>query len=237
MRFGSSAIAFKEERFIQPHLNHIPTWVEERIVLNSSTPWFGESEPDDTAKLAEAVGARVVHTHWPNEEMQRNTGQALHWDRDWVITLDPDEFLSNKDWNKLKRFLEHTDADAVVCQGQYTYWKDGWVADPPKDYQMLIAVRPKIHFVDKRVVNTSFVVAPVWVHHFSWARTDREVKRKITHYAHAEDFNTKAWYNEVWKPWKPGDKDVHPTTPETLHNFKRAKLPAEIEELDLWPKQ
>jgi glycosyltransferase involved in cell wall biosynthesis len=234
MKYASVAVAFKEERFIQKHLRHIPDWVDEKMTLSSAKPWFGDNMQDDTPKLAEKYST-VIRANWPNEESQRNTGQEMNEDKDWIIVLDPDEFLDNDGWAKLKEFLETTDADAVICEGQYTMWKNGYVADPPNDYQMLIAVRPHVRFVDKRVINTAYVVAPVWVYHFSWARTDDEVWNKISHYAHAKDFDIKKWYNEVWKTWKEGDKDCHPTTPETLHEFKRVVLPKEIEALQLWP--
>lgn len=237
MKVGLVTICFKEERFITPFLSHIPDWVEERTVLVSKKPWFGGSgTPDNTAKLAEKAGATVVVRHWLSEEDQRNTGQVLHQDKDWIIWLDPDEFLDNYNWGKLKDYLESSRADAIVVEGQFTYWKDGWVADPPRDYQMLIATRPHVNFIEKRVVNSGFDVAPVWLHHFSWARTDKEVWNKITHYAHAEDFDTQIWFREVWKKWRPGIKNVHPVTPETLHDFKKAKLPPELEALKLWPE-
>lgn len=236
MNLGSVCVAYHEPRFIVPHLKHVQ--IDDRLVLNSTIPWNGEPiGPDNTAALAKPY-ARVVENYWPTEEEQRNTGQTLYQDKDWVVVLDPDEFLSNDGWRDLLNFLETTDADAVVCEGQYTYWKDGYVADPPKDYQMLIAVRPHVQFVDKRVVGVPFVVAPVWVHHFSWARTNDEVWQKISHYAHAKDFDVNYWYESVWLPWQLGDKDVHPTTPDTLHDFKRAELvlPKELERLNLWPK-
>lgn len=234
---GLVTIAHNEARFMPKFLSHIPDWVERKVVLVSTKPWNGEQEElDNTASLAGETGALVISNHWLSETAQRNTGQDLTNDCDWNIILDPDEFLSNEDWVKLKDFLKLTNADAVICQGQYTYWKDGWVADPPRDYQQLIAVRPHVKFVDKRVVGSSYTVAPVWVHHFSWARTDEEVWRKISHYSHRDDFDIKDWYENVWLKWKPGDEDAHPVTPETLHKFKKAELPKEIEELDLWPK-
>lgn len=236
MRYGSVHVAYKEERFIQKHLSHLPDWIEQSYVLHSTIPWFGENvDEDKTAQLAEMY-AEVISNYWKTEEEQRNTGQMLHEDKDWVIVLDPDEFLTDKDWVKLKNFLETTDADAVVCEGQNTYWKDGYVADPPRDYQMLIAVRPHVKFVDKRVVNTGFAVAPVWVNHFSWAKTDEEVWNKISHYAHAKDFDVLDWYENVWKKWTPSVKDVHPVTPNTLHEMKKVVLPPELDKLDLWPK-
>jgi len=236
MKAASVAVAYWEPRFIVPHLLHIPEWVQDSYVLHSTKPWFGElKEGDPTPKLADNY-ATVISKHWATETDQRNTGQLLNEDKDWIIVLDPDEFLDNDSWEKLKDFLETTDADAVIAEGQYTYWKNGWVADPPKDYQQLIAVRPHVRFVDKRVVGSPYVVAPVWVHHFSWARTDQEVWDKISHYAHAKDFDIKDWYENVWLKWKPGDKDVHPTSPDTLHELKRVILPPEIEELNLWPR-
>lgn len=235
MNYGSVAIAYEEPRFIVPHLMHLPIPQENRLVLNSINPWngVGESNPE-TAFIAEAH-ATVIRSSWPTEESQRNTGQDIHLGKDWVIVLDPDEFLTRKDWDTLFNFLENTDADAVVCEGQYTYWKNGYVADPPKDYQQLIAVRPHVQFVDKRVVGTGFKVAPVWVHHFSWARTNEEVLNKINHFAHADELDWRKWYEEVWLKWTPEMFDVHPKTPETLHKMIPATLPYELEELNLWP--
>lgn len=235
MRVGLVTVAYHEPRFIEKFLQHIPDWVEDKIVLNSAKPWFGEELGEDkTAQLARPY-ATVIRRHWKSEEDQRNTGQSLHSDKDWVLILDPDEFLDNHAWDQLHKYLKQTDSDAVVVEGQYTMWKNGYVADPPRDYQMLIAARPSVKFVDKRVVGSAYSVAPIWLYHFSWAKTDEEVWNKISHYAHAKDFNIKDWYENVWKRWQPGDMDVHPTTPETLHDFKRVILPPEIEELGLWP--
>jgi len=233
MRVGTVCVAYNEPRMIVPHLKHIPDWVDEKIVLNSTEPWFGEPVSDDkTAQLAEPF-ARVIQAYWESEESQRNTGQALHQDKDWIIVLDPDEYLDNDNWEILRTTLEQTKAEALIVEGQYTYWKNGLVADPPKDYPMLIAVRPSVQFVDKRVVSSQYEVAPIWLHHFSWAKTDAEVWSKISHYAHAHDFDIKQWYNDVWLADKL--EDVHPVTPNTLHKLIPAKLPPELEELNLWP--
>lgn len=235
MRFGLATVAYHEERMIVPFLKHIPEWVEDVVVLHSTKPWMGEHVPGDkTATLARPY-AKVISNHWSTEATQRNTGQALNFDKDWVIIMDPDEFLDDEGWEKLKDYLEHTDDDAVVVAGQNTYWKNGYVADPPRDYQMLIAVRPQVQFVDKRIVGIGYGTAPVWMHHFSWAKTDEEVWSKISHYAHAEDFDIKDWFENVWKKWEPGMQDVHPVTPDTLHNLVRAVLPPELDKLNLWP--
>lgn len=237
MTYATVAIAYREERLIGPHLKHIPDWVDEKYVLISTKPWFGEDKgPDNTANNAHSSHDRkvvVLQNHWPNEETQRNHAQALNDDKDWLIILDPDEFLDDHNWAKLKDTLETTTADALIVKKQRVFWKDKEVY-PCDDYQQLIAVRPHVRFVDKRVVSTSYEVAPVELLHFSWARTDEEVWDKISHYAHANDFDIKKWYKEVWKANKT--ENLHPTSPETLKGLIPAVLPLEIQRLNLWPK-
>lgn len=235
MKFGSVAIAYREGRFLGPHLQHLPDWIDEKIVLQSIKPWFGKPEGrgDGTTEIAQEYADKLVRMNWASEQDQRNTGQILHENKDWVIVLDPDEFLDNFNWQALKDFLEFTEADAVVAGYQRVFWKNKEV-HPHGDYQQLIAVRPHVPFVDKRVVGTSYVVAPVELLHFSWARTDKEIKNKINHYAHANDFDADKWYNEVWlNPERV--TDLHPVNPPVLRKLIDPVLPAEIDRLNLWP--
>ena len=170
MRVAVVAIALNEERFIGPWLQHIPDWVNTKCVLISEKPWFGDENVfrDDTYEVAETNGAMVVKRPWASEEEQRNFGQDLFGDYDWVIVLDPDEFLDDANWTKLKELIDSNPPNtAFVVDHQLTYWKDGWVADPPKDYQQLILVKPGVRFVDKRVVGSSYATVPVFIHHFS----------------------------------------------------------------------
>ena len=230
-------VAYKEERFLPKFIEYYNDKASEILVLNSTEPWFGEQTGvDNSAEIARKLGASVVEYNWPTEQDQRNAGLEYFGDG-WVIVLDPDEFIDNKNWEKLVETLNNspTEINAYVVKRQFTYWKNGWVAHPPRDYKMLVAVRSPAKFIDKRVINEGFGVAPIDLHHFSWARTDDEILNKITHYAHAHDFNVKEWYEDVWKRWQLGVTDVHPVTPETLHHFIPANPPPEIERLHLWP--
>lgn len=234
-RYGLVTVAFNEERFIKPFLSHIPKWVDEKLVLVSIRPWHGRQEiPDETDLIAEQMGATVICYDWKSEEEQRQAGQDYFHDFDWVIVLDPDEYLTKADWKKLKEFLDgNPPLDAYVTGGQLTYWKRNLVIHPPEDYKQIIAVRPRVRFVDKRVVDCAWYFAPTLLHHMSWARTDDECYSKITHYAHAREFDTEKWFNEVWK--SDQTENLHPLTPDALKQAVPAKLPAELERLDLWP--
>lgn len=228
MKVGLITVAYREERFIKKFLEHVPHWVDKKIALISEKPWFGEEVPEDrTLKLATAGGAVPILSTWENEESQRNTGVSLLEDCDWVLVLDPDEATLSRDWNKLYEFLETAEGDAYVCEKQITYYKDG-IIDPPEEYRQIIAVRPWVKFVDKRVVSTSYGIAPVTLHHFSWRRSDSEIWNKITHYAHAPEFNKEKWFNEVWLADKR--ENVHPLTPEALKRVIPAELPRELKE-------
>lgn len=235
MKIATSTICYRERRFIEPFLKHIPDWVDKKLVLASTKPWQGEEEPDDgTADKARELGAEVIEYYWPTEEEQRNAGQEYLSDYDWIIVLDPDEYFADIDWEILHDYIKlNPQSYAQVCSVQTTYWKTGFKIDPPEEYRQIILVKPQVKFVDKRVVDQPWSVAPVNLHHMSWARTDKECLSKISHYAHAHELLPN-WYEDVWLADKRDN--VHPLTPEALKKVVPAKLPKELERLNLWPK-
>lgn len=237
MRLACVTLAYCEQRLIAPFIQHMQDRVEEIVVLNSIKPWNGETEHDHTAAIARSLGATVFEEAWETEHDQRNAGQEYCSDYDWIIVLDPDEFLLEADWDKLVKFLETAEHDAYVTGMQHTLWKRGHVIDPPEEYKQIIAVRPSVRFVDKRVVDSPWAHTPTELWHFSWARTDAECWRKINSYAHANEFDPLRWFSEVWMDWTPEMQNLHPLTPEALKQALKIELPKELEDLDLWPPQ
>lgn len=233
MRLACVTLAYKEERFIPKFIQIMQDRVEEIVVLNSTKPWQGEiSDKDNTATIARSLGATVIEHNWASEHEQRNAGQEYLTDYDWIITLDPDEYITNSAWDLLTEFLETAEGPAYTPVIQHTYWKTGYVIDPPEDYKQIIAVRPSVRFFDKRCVDTVYGTAPIDLHHFSWARTDEECLSKITHYAHAAELDPN-WYKDVWLSDRT--LNLHPLTPEALKEAVKVKLPEELELLGLWP--
>lgn len=226
-------IAYNEERLIKPFLQHIPSWVDDRVVLVSTKPWQGTIDAQDsTADIARQMGASVIENYWRNEADQRNTGMDLLSDCDWVIVLDPDEFLDNKGWEALYDSCQKESGNAYVTFHQRVFYKDKEVS-PHTDYKQVILVKPTVQFIENRIVNQGFDEVPVELYHFSWARTNEEIWSKISHYSHAHEMDIEKWYKEVWLADKT--ENLHPKTPSTLRALIGAKLPPELERLKLWP--
>jgi glycosyltransferase involved in cell wall biosynthesis len=63
-------------------------WADERLVIDSGST-------DETVKIAEANGARVIFHEWPGWPKQKNYGidQASN---DWVMCIDADEIVTPK---------------------------------------------------------------------------------------------------------------------------------------------
>lgn len=235
MKVASVCNAYNEASFIQKHLEHMPTWVTESVVLLSAKPWYGDDiEDDGTEQLAKESGATVIKYAWPNEVEQRNAGQEYLSDYDWILNLEPDEFLSDEMWQKLYDFIwSEPSLDAYVT-GQRIFWGQGMESDPPEDFKPIILSRPSVRFTEKRNVDCTWDVIPgLTLLHFAWARTDKEIWKKISHYSHAVDFDINDWYTNIWLARKT--ENVHPTTPEAIPRLIKAVLPPEIEELQLWP--
>lgn len=216
----------------------MPDWVEEQVVLLSAKPWYGTNDPPDKSEeLAREYGATVIKYEWSNETEQRGAGQDYLSDYDWILTMEPDEFLDIETWEKLRKFLESEEANEYPAYAisQRIFWGKGMESDPPEDFVPIIVTRPSVNFIDKRVIDTLWKVLPdMTLLHFAWARTDAEIWKKISHYSHAVDFDIDKWYKEIWLA--RATENVHPTTPSSIPRLIPAVLPPEIEKLNLFPE-
>lgn len=242
MRFAAYTIAYNEHRNIGPWLRQFPEWVEEIVVLASEKPWFGP-KADTECKMLDILSSwkdkrvKTVKLHWPNEHTQRTWGLAKLSDYDWVITLDPDEFLAPEDWEKLKKYLEGMDKGTYVAipDEMITYWKDFdhcWDEDG-ETHRPVIAVRPlKTVFWEKReVLEETRMRLKLKLHHLSWVKSDEEVWQKINNYSHAGDFDLKDWFENVWRKWEPDSFGLMPLKFPKDVKAKEGRLPEAISAL------
>jgi len=247
MKIALCTLAYNEADYIGAHIKNWQGLVDEHLVLVSSKPWNGPGAPDDgTADIARSMGARVMTGDWETEAQQRNQGIAELYDYDYVIMLDPDEFITKVDQKTLFDFISQpyernwrTDkmVPAWPVQGMITYWKTpDYILTPADKHHPTIVIDPKqIICLEHRQFSAHFAkVIPISIHHMSWAKTDAKVEEKIRSFSHADDIR-KGWYKNVWLKWQPGDEtEVRPYGNE---KSKAVYTPAPQEIKDLIEKK
>jgi hypothetical protein len=69
----------------------------------------------------------------------------------------------------------------------------------------------------------------IW--HFTWSRTEHELRRKLSSWSHNLDFDTEKYLNDVWRSapqnWRQL-QNFHPIYPDTWPALRPARLPSAI---------
>ncbi len=88
-RFRSAAvvIARDESRCIERCVRSVLPWVDEVVVADTGSS-------DDTAELAEAAGARVIHIPWTDDFSAARNAALEAAGADWHVSIDADEILT-----------------------------------------------------------------------------------------------------------------------------------------------
>jgi hypothetical protein len=179
-------------------------------------------------RMQSTYRCEFIFGDWPNEHAMRNTGIEIAKNDgfDWLIIQDADEFINDETYHNIKlNMLLHPNVHGLKLP-MITFWKD-WehvlVDDHnnPAVFNALMAVNLSTdsHFVDNRNPNdhlqyfTLITDSPVF--HGSYVLTNEELQRKLSSWGHAKDFDTDAWYNNIWIKWNYDTslENLHPTHP------------------------
>src|SRR5258705_13679639 len=120
MKISATIIAFNEAANIGDACKSL-AWADEIVVVDSGST-------DETVKIAEACGARVITRDWPGFAAQKQlaTEQTAH---DWVFSLDADERVSGElqaSIAKLRETPEHELADGYRIPRR-SYYQGRWI--------------------------------------------------------------------------------------------------------------
>ena len=97
-----SMIVRDEAERIEDCLRSVQGFVDEMVVVDTGSN-------DNTAALAQAMGARVEQIPWPGDFAPARN-QALEWVQgDWVLVLDADERLLPEAWAPLRALMAQPD--------------------------------------------------------------------------------------------------------------------------------
>ncbi len=109
-------IARNEAEALKRCLSSIHRWIKEIIVvINDCT--------DDTQKVAEQFGVRVIEHAWEGYAKQKNFGISCAQEA-WILRLDADEEVSEALKQQIEDFFQKTppaDCDVVYCQRHNRY--------------------------------------------------------------------------------------------------------------------
>ncbi|CAM9252953.1 unnamed protein product [Discosporangium mesarthrocarpum] len=181
----------------------------------------------------------VVVSQWATEEEQREFGSQLIREdpRGFkrVLVLDTDEFWHPVELSRALVLAARTPSVPFIRATMATYWATlRGVISPPEPLRVLWLMDPhRCHWYKDREIeclveggadtaggtadrhqglelDSSVAVC----HHLSYVRTDEEVLRKTSSFAHASDVQA-GWFERSWVGWATNHSltDLHPTRP------------------------
>lgn len=217
MKIGIITNAFNEPNLIKGCIKQFEGFDFDHLVLCSLNPWHGNWKPDNTHYIAASCGARVYTGMWKTEEEQFNWGLKELIDYDWVLIVDADERYEKKDIENMVEEMEIADKIGATGLRTHTmniYWKTPEYRIITNNvYFPVIAVKPNVCFYDKRNSNASCAHSNALLYHFSYVRSNLEMKKKINTFSHAHEFDKEKWFTDKWLNWQLEDTALHPVIP------------------------
>lgn len=235
IKIGIITNAFNEPNLIKGCIKQFEPFNFKHLVLCSERPWNGSWQRDNTASIAADYGATVLIKDWRTEAEQFNYGLKCLNNYDWALIVDADERYIQEDIENLIYELENLDKIGMSGARTHTmniYWKTpDYRIDTNNIYFPVIAVKPSIRFYDKRNSNAMCGHSSAVLYHFSYVRSDKEMKKKIDSFSHSEEFDKENWYNNIWLKWTPELSGLHPIVPFEFKGAFYDPAPNEIREL------
>ena len=245
VRIGVCVCAHNERDYIEYCLRSIYDFAHVIAVsVNVGAPWGTTSIAplDDTLEIVRSFPdpdgkLHVISGEWGSEMDQRiETFDMLRSEANYVMTVDADEVYTREHLNNIRRFVTLRPWVGQFRIHMKTYWKihPFYVIDPPEPYRryLITKLRPSTRLMGFSRTNEPWrCTIPQRVavfHHFSYARPDERIRRKLAFSSHRDDL-VPNWYENVWLKWDEDHslENLHPMHPA---EYKRA-IPVDPEML------
>lgn len=105
-----------EERFLEQCLDSVREYVDEIIIVDTGSK-------DRTAEIARQFTDRIFSLEWTDDFSAARNFSIKHAKCDWILVLDADETVSEKDMKKIKQAAENAENDVWgfgLVQRNYT---------------------------------------------------------------------------------------------------------------------
>ena len=168
-----------EEQFLSRCLDSVKDIVDEIIIVDTGSK-------DKTKEIAKGFGAKIIESGWKDDFSAARNESLKHATKDWILVLDADEVISEKDLKRINGLTEDADVDGYKLIQRNYYGKAkraddyeeskgfaGFIASPlvrlfrnNKGYEF----RNVIHEVIEdsiREKNGKIVVVDILIHHLA----------------------------------------------------------------------
>ena len=98
MSLSLCMIVKDEGKFLEGCLESVKNFVDEIVIVDTGST-------DNTIQIAEKFGAKVVKHNWDNSFSEARNVSLKHATKDWILVLDADERISEKDLAKIKELI------------------------------------------------------------------------------------------------------------------------------------
>ena len=226
--FAAVYCVYDDSTWLDTSLESVYDACDAIYLLVSDRPWNGE--PGDNSATIACIEAypdpagklRLVQGSWSSEAEQRNAGldmlRAAGYD--YCFVVDADEVY---DTAALKAMMDVAASEPEVpCwhMRMDTYWKEELYRIEPREPLMPVvfvkvgAARFSMNRNAEGAQHKLISPAVGFCHHLSYARSDEQVRRKISTFSHANEI-VSGWYENVWRKWDSdrGMTNLHPTHP------------------------
>ena len=176
MAISGLVITFNEEKNIGNCIDALFKVCDEVIVVDSLSS-------DNTVKIAEEKGAKVISQPFLGDGPQRSHGIPF-CTNDWILNLDADEFLDidATDFIVKEKYLEgNYDAFSFRVKnflGDELIDFSGWYPDHKVRFFNKKTARPSEAKVHQSIVTTNEKKVPVHILHYGWDSLEQIIAKK-----------------------------------------------------------
>lgn len=239
MKMSAAYVVYDDTEYLKVSVESIYESIDKIFFLFNTKPWNGKERPDDRAKakvfLEDLVQkypkCEIIEGTWDREYEQRNRGLELSKEAGckFCLIIDTDEVYHPFEFENFKNSIVKNNPTVPAFHASWnTYWKQTpmYQIEPRETFNPLICANVDQYlFFDKRqgiscdqygIPTPSYSCAYVpphvlLLHHFSYARTNEYMSNKLQNFEHSHEILPE-WYQKTWLEFKPGDRNLHPTT-------------------------
>jgi len=198
-------------------LRSVADVVDKMYVVYSPTPSMGSTTtlqcPDTRNELMDIAADCGAYwndcpEHYGAEWQHRAYAMGLceKLGSNLIVILDADEVWDPFDLEYAIKFVEAEQMGSKYRVGMRHFWRSTkWVCDDQAQPERFVKIGDSL-----RKDSYSYIPSIIKPYHFGYAQSPALVNYKMEIHGHKSEIRP-GWYDNIFLPWKPGDKDVHPT--------------------------